>query len=186
MVCDFSPLRVARSWVEGVANSLDKLEIPLVQVSTYLLCQKRLSERSLSKVDAHNVVPCWEASDKQEYAARTIRAKLTQKLATYLVEFPAVVEHPYQLTDDSYSPVDWERAFASLEVDCSTEPVSWAIPGSLAGMAVLEEFCRKRLALYSSKRNDPNEDALSNLSPWLHFGEARDYNNGGTVLACTQ
>ena len=31
-------------------------------------------------------------------------------------------------------------------------------------------FCAKRLARYSSKRNDPNENACSNLSPWLHLG----------------
>ena len=29
---------------------------------------------SLHQVDAHNIVPIWEASDKQEYGARTIRS----------------------------------------------------------------------------------------------------------------
>lgn len=57
-----------------------------------------------------------------------------------------------------------------LEVDRSVGPVSWATPGTAAGMKVLEEFCEKRLAVYGSQRNDPNKEALSNLSPWLHFG----------------
>jgi deoxyribodipyrimidine photo-lyase len=36
--------------------------------------QKVLPESvSLHQVDAHNIVPVWEASDKQEYGARTIR-----------------------------------------------------------------------------------------------------------------
>lgn len=47
------------------------------------------------QVDAHNVVPCWEASDKQEYSARTIRNKITSKLGEYLTEFPPVIKHPY-------------------------------------------------------------------------------------------
>lgn len=47
------------------------------------------------KVDAHNIVPCWEASPKLEYAARTIRPKITNQLSTYLTEFPPCVKHPY-------------------------------------------------------------------------------------------
>lgn len=46
-------------------------------------------------MDGHNIVPCWEASDKQEYAARTIRNKLTSKLSTYLTPFPPVIKQPH-------------------------------------------------------------------------------------------
>lgn len=51
---------------------------------------------AILQVDAHNVVPCWVASDKQEYAARTIRGKITRNLPTYLVDFPEMVEHPHR------------------------------------------------------------------------------------------
>ncbi|MDQ7020621.1 MAG: deoxyribodipyrimidine photo-lyase [Candidatus Dojkabacteria bacterium] len=37
-------------------------------------------------VDTHNIVPIWVTSDKEEYAARTIRPKINSKLASYLVE----------------------------------------------------------------------------------------------------
>ena len=46
------------------------------------------------KVDAHNIVPCWEASDKLEYSARTIRPKITKQLSSFLTEFPPCVKHP--------------------------------------------------------------------------------------------
>ena len=36
------------------------------------------------EVDAHNVVPCWLASDKREYGARTIRSKIHKKLPEFL------------------------------------------------------------------------------------------------------
>lgn len=36
------------------------------------------------EVDAHNIVPCWVASDKREYGARTIRRKITDKLLEFL------------------------------------------------------------------------------------------------------
>ena len=53
------------------------------------------------QVDAHNIVPCWKASDKQEYSARTIRGKINSKLSTYLVEFPPVVEHLHTNSDSA-------------------------------------------------------------------------------------
>lgn len=46
------------------------------------------------KVDAHNIVPCWEASPKCEYAARTIRPKITKQLPTFLTEFLPCIKHP--------------------------------------------------------------------------------------------
>jgi deoxyribodipyrimidine photolyase len=43
-------------------------------------------------------------------------------------------------------------------------------------MNELENFIQKRLAKYSSDRNNPLKDGLSKLSPWLHFGEYEDNN----------
>ena len=35
----------------------------------------------------------------------------------------------------------------------------------------MERFVTHRLALFASKRNDPNANALSGLSPYYHFGQ---------------
>jgi deoxyribodipyrimidine photo-lyase len=66
--------------------------------------------------------------------------------------------------------VDWEAAKESLEVNRTVEEVEWITPGTSKGLEELSNFCQKRLRLFADKRNDPNVDALSNLSPWLHFG----------------
>lgn len=50
------------------------------------------------QVDAHNVVPCWVASGKLEYSARTIRGKITNLLPEFLTDFPLVVKHPCTAT----------------------------------------------------------------------------------------
>lgn len=50
------------------------------------------------KVDAHNIVPCWVTSPKLEYAARTIRGKITKLLPEFLTDFPPVEKHPYTAT----------------------------------------------------------------------------------------
>ena len=49
--------------------------------------------------------------------------------------------------------------------------VDWAVPGSTAGLNMLESFCRERLKFFGADRNNPNKNALSNLSPWVKFGK---------------
>ena len=44
------------------------------------------------------MVPCWEASPKLEYGARTIRGKITKLLPEFLTEFPPVDIHPHSST----------------------------------------------------------------------------------------
>uniref|UniRef100_A0A1I8QBG2 Deoxyribodipyrimidine photo-lyase n=2 Tax=Stomoxys calcitrans TaxID=35570 RepID=A0A1I8QBG2_STOCA len=150
VVCDFAPLRVPMQWVEDVKNNLADT-VPLIQV------------------DAHNVVPVWVASDKQEYGARTIRNKINTKLGEFLTEFPPVVEHKYKLKKNLDS-VDWKKAYNSLECDMSVDAVPGVNPGYKAACAQLENFCR-RIRLFGEKRNDPTVNALSGLSPWFHFGQ---------------
>jgi len=67
LVTDFSPLRVKAEWVDKVISGIG---IPFFEV------------------DAHNVVPCWEASPKREYAAHTFRPKFYRHLPEFLEEFP--------------------------------------------------------------------------------------------------
>ncbi|KAK6478774.1 deoxyribodipyrimidine photo-lyase isoform X1 [Huso huso] len=151
VVTDFSPLRVPLQWVQDVKERLPR-DVLLVQV------------------DAHNIVPCWVASEKQEYGARTIRKKIHDKLSEYLTEFPPVLRHPHGAGCE-VEAVDWEQARSSLEVDRSVKEVDWARPGTEEGLVMLESFIKERLKLFGSERNNPNRPALSNLSPWFHFGQ---------------
>jgi len=127
----------------------------------------------LDEVDAHNVVPCWETSDKQEYAARTIRPKITKKLPVFLTQFPPVIEHPVSAELSPEEP-QWDSVQKCLQIDregWGVEPVAWAIPGTRGGLDRLHNFVTKCLKIYSTKRNDPVVDALSHLSPWVNFGQ---------------
>ncbi|KAF2359012.1 DNA photolyase class 2 [Trinorchestia longiramus] len=151
VVTDYSPLKTPKQWVADVLSNIPE-DIPLCQV------------------DGHNVVPVWEASPKQEYAARTIRRKITDKLSKYLTEFPPLIPHPHKDDKDKNKATDWKAVEASLDVDTSVGPVKWACGGTRSAFNMLASFCSERLKKFSEKRNDPNEDALSNLSPWIHFG----------------
>jgi len=151
VVTDFCPLRERLQWLQEVKKALPK-DIPLIQV------------------DTHNVVPCWVASDKLEYAARTIRGKITKHLPEFLTDFPVVDQHPHTATRTA-KPVDWSQTLASLPVERAVGEVAWAVAGSAAGMATLESFIDLRLKYFATHRNDPNSEALSQLSPWLRFGQ---------------
>ncbi|XP_061695305.1 CPD photolyase isoform X3 [Syngnathoides biaculeatus] len=150
VVTDFLPLREPLKWLDDVKKSLPD-DVPLIQV------------------DAHNVVPCWVASPKLEYAARTIRGKITKLLPEFLTDFPVVEKHPYTAKKKA-NAVEWVKTLASLQVDRTVAEPEWAQPGTMSGMAMLESFIDVRLKLFGTQRNDPNAAALSQLSPWIRFG----------------
>ena len=122
------------------------------------------------QVDAHNIVPCWVTSDKLEYAARTIRNKINSKLSEYLTEFPPVIKHPHS-TEEKFNKTNWDTALNDVLIDKSVGKVTWIQPGYRGAINELENFLNKRISNYNSKRNDPTCNALSNLSPWFHFGQ---------------
>jgi len=149
LVTDFDPLRIKRKWTAHVA---EKIRIPFYQV------------------DAHNIVPCWIASPKQEYAAYTFRPRIHRLLPEFLEQFPAVKKHPVSFKGKQ-SLVNWEGAYSRLRTDHDVQEVDWLKPGEQAAKKVLKNFVEKKLPSYESQRNDPTADGQSNLSPYLHFGQ---------------
>ncbi len=63
LITDFSPLRIKKTWNRSVKGHID---IPFFEVYV------------------HNIVPCWIASPKQEYAAYTFRPKIHRALKLIL------------------------------------------------------------------------------------------------------
>lgn len=151
VVTDFSPLRSPRQWVEAVKNALPA-EVPFYQV------------------DGHNIVPVWVTSDRQEPTASQLRKKITSHLAVYLTNFPPVIRHPND-TQVKAIPINWDSALEKVDVDRTVDEVEWATPGYRAAIELLNSFCEKRLKLYQADRNNPTVNAISNLSPLLHFGQ---------------
>jgi len=149
LITDFDPLRLKREWKEGVAR---KLDIPVMEV------------------DAHNIVPCWLASGKQEYGAYTFRPKIFRALPEFLEEFPPLRQQWFVWRDRPFAN-DWRSILSGLIVDREVSGVSKIRPGSEAALAVLKDFLNNKLSHYAETRNDPNRDGQSNLSPYLHYGQ---------------
>ncbi len=148
IVSDFDPLKIKREWREEMAKK---------------------AKCSFFEVDAHNIVPCREASSKKEYAAYTIRPKITKMLPEFLTDFPKLKKQ--RKNNFQNEKIDWEKAYKSLSVDFSVTPVKWIKPGETEAKKILSNFLNKKIKNYSKERNDPNKEAQSNLSPYLHFGQ---------------
>ncbi|MGV3617686.1 MAG: deoxyribodipyrimidine photo-lyase [Fimbriimonas sp.] len=148
VVCDFNPIRPVTDWNETWAR---RLEVALVQI------------------DAHNVVPAWVASDKQEMGAYTLRRKLQMRHWEFLTDFPEVESQGW---DGEWPVNDWEAAEASLRCDRSVGPVDWIVPGEAAARKALRSFVKEGLVGYSERRKFPDQPLeQSQLSPYFHFGQ---------------
>ncbi len=149
LVTDFDPLRIKRHWKNAVAG---RIRIPLIEV------------------DAHNVVPCWVASSKQEWGAYTIRPKIRRLLPEFLETFPKLVRHPFALSS-VVERIDWNKCAAKLRLDKSVPPVRTFDSGPEAAKRKLRRFIKSGLSGYGARRNRPALDGQSGLSPYLHFGQ---------------
>lgn len=151
IVTDFDPLRIKRSWLSA------------------LLADPRVARLPVYEADGRNVVPCWLASDKKEYMARTIRPKIQRLLPEFLTEPSGAPVQPSPWPGP-WPQTDWAAASASLAVDESVPEIDWLPPGESGALSTLETFIHRKLGAYATARNDPSQDGLSNLSPSLHFG----------------
>ena len=149
LVTDFSPLKVYKNRTSKVSKSLS---IPV------------------HIVDTHNIIPIWFTSDKQEYAAYTIRSKIHKKIDEFLTPIPRIVNHPFS---SSKKPEMFraDELIETLNIDHSVAEVSWVKPGEASANETLQSFIKNRFDQSDVLRNDPNQNKLSNLSPFLHFGQ---------------
>jgi deoxyribodipyrimidine photo-lyase len=119
------------------------------------------------EVDAHNIIPVWIASNKKEYGAYTIRPKIQRLLPGFLTEIPVLAHHPHG--DGTTLACDPTRLLEPFSAGLRKVD-DWFEPGEKAARAALEHAINERLPHYTTSRNNPCEEAQSNLSPWLHFG----------------
>ncbi len=161
------------SSIEGIKNLVSELSIKAIVTDFDPLRETRLFQEQVAKslpipfyvVDAHNIVPCWHVSDKEEYGAYTFRPKINRLLDKYLAA-------PLYSVFQSNNPygghkIDWDKI--EQEIAPHTEICSLSAGGQ-AAKKCLNEFMHHTLPIYNEKRNDPNAGAQSDISPYLHFG----------------
>jgi deoxyribodipyrimidine photo-lyase len=121
-------------------------------------------------VDADVIVPS-RLLGKEHYAARTIRPRLQELMAQFLV--PAKVAKArilWKKPKDLESLSVHEDFTAGWSLDRSVSPIESWHGGTRNALRMLEDFLKHGLQSYSKDRNHPELSGTSRLSPYLHFG----------------
>ncbi len=125
-------------------------------------------------VESATVVPL-RSLGRAHASARGIRPVLMNALPTFLVAPPessprvrASIALPFAPT--VVTPERIPALVAGCAIDHTVPPVPAIRGGTSAGRARLHAFLATGLPRYADDRGDPNVDATSRLSPYLHFG----------------
>jgi deoxyribodipyrimidine photo-lyase len=152
VIVDVGQLRIQKKWRASVAGRID--------------C-------SLYEVETNQIVPVQEASSKENFSAGTFRPRITKKLDYYLVP----LKHSKPKLDSlgmkfqTFNIDDIDKALSKLDIDRSVTKVDGFHGGTKEAKRRLSDFLKKKLDRFAEKRNDPTTDYVSNMSPYLHFGQ---------------
>ncbi|MDE4907690.1 deoxyribodipyrimidine photo-lyase [Methanogenium marinum] len=124
------------------------------------------------EVEGDVIVPVEIASGKEEWSAATFRRRITPHLDHFPAQSPSPEVKVGVRTEE----------YTSLPLGNPDEIIRYLNPLDDAGPAtftgglseahrLLDLFMKKKISRYAEERNDPNADALSCLSPYLHFGQ---------------
>ena len=151
-VVDRGYLKIQRKWRDDAAKRMD---CPLLQVESDV------------------VVPIEEVSPKEEYAAATIRPKINKKLKSFLVPLKEgdPVVNSLSLKFKSFDLYDLDKAISKLAIDRSVRRLNSFRGGTKEAKKHLQTFLEYKIDRFGDLRNDPSLDYLSQLSPYLHFGQ---------------
>lgn len=148
MITDFDPLKIKLEWKK---NACMGMPCPFYEV------------------DAHNVIPTRYISQKTEFAAYTLRPKVHKALNEFLVPYPDISTFKQTALniEDSFTADD---ILQKVSVRRDIQTVNTFLPGTKSSMNALDHFIQSKLNHYAERRNDPNAEHVSDMSPWLHFG----------------
>jgi len=149
-ITDQGYLNIQRQWQEEVANNI---EVPLIQI------------------ESNVVVPLETAFPKEEYSAGTLRRKIHKVLKFFMVPLKErkVYKSSMDFDFDSVDISNPDVILKKLKVDKSV-PSSIFTGGTSNGIALFESFLKNKLNHFADLRNNPTENFLSDMSPYLHFG----------------
>jgi deoxyribodipyrimidine photo-lyase len=147
---------------------------------------KRLDVK-LEVIDSNGLLPL-RSADRAFPTAYSFRAFLRRHLPDHLEQFPlddpladaalagpAIIPPDIEArwapaTDLLATDADILKGIASFPIDHTVKPVDETRGGQVAGHQALLSFMTRRLDHYRLHRNEPERDATSGFSPYLHFG----------------
>ncbi|MEW6535535.1 MAG: deoxyribodipyrimidine photo-lyase [Candidatus Auribacterota bacterium] len=152
LVVDRGYLRIQKQWREYVAH---KAQCPVAQVETDVL------------------IPVETACRKEAYSAAVIRRRIDQYAGEFLKELKETKVHKSSLSleMETVDITDIPAVLSRMNIDRSVRKSLFFTGGASQARALLDDFIKHKLDTYDEKRNDPADNHVSNLSPYLHFGQ---------------
>ena len=152
VIVDAGQLRIQKKWR---ANAAKQIDCPLYEVETNL------------------IVPVEEASSKENFSAGTFRPRITRKLDHYLVplKHSKVKLDSLGVKFQTFGIENIDKALSKLDIDRSVAKVDGFHGGTKQAKHRLSSFLKNKLDRFANLRNDPTADHVSNMSPYLHFGQ---------------
>ena len=141
---------------------------PLRQLRRAML--EKAQDLRVEEVESDLTVPVEVASNKVEYAARTIRKKLWKAL-----ENPSVIPSIPKLKHPSKSHADIldksaEHIIKDCDINHDVGKTDRFKGGESEALKRFDAFLEKGIHAYAEKSGDPGVYTISTLSPYLHFG----------------
>jgi len=152
VITDCGYLNFAKEWRKRIAKQLSCMMI---------------------KVESDIVIPVETVSPKEEFTAGTFRPKVHRLLLNYLkpLKIKKPVHSSLNFKVKSFSINNLKACVNQLSLDSSVLPSNDYHGGTSQAEKYLNQFIETKLKRYETLSNDPSQDYLSNMSPYLHFGQ---------------
>lgn len=174
VISDEYPVFIIREHNEKVGP---KLDIPYITVDSNGLIPLGLTDKApynayfFRKIMQRNFIECFTSPPKQNPLNDLENRQTVELSEDFLEKYPS-----------AKSLLSNKESFIS-SLPISHEVGKIELQGTRqAALGKLGQFIQYGLAKYDEHRNDPDEQAASGLSPWLHFGKISEYEIVDAVL----
>ena len=174
-------MAVRKGSPEEVALDAAKHASLVITDRGYMRPQKKWREKVAGEagclviqVESDVVVPVEFASDKQEYAARTLRPRIQEYLDDFLVGLTPtkISKQSLNLKTEGLDLSDIEKVLDGMDLDRSVGALSHLYRGGTSeAKKVFRRFLKSSFDAYTGHRNQPQTDDVSHMSKYLHFGQ---------------
>ena len=126
-------------------------------------------------VESNLICPIEEVSQKEEYAAYTIRKKINKIRAKYLKKYEREKlenKEEIKLKKSEFKIInDLDKFLQQFKTEKEISYEKYFVGGYQQAKEKLDNFINNKLQNYDEKRNIPHLNFQSDLSPYLHFGQ---------------
>ncbi|CCU79472.1 Deoxyribodipyrimidine photolyase, type II [Halanaerobium saccharolyticum subsp. saccharolyticum DSM 6643] len=126
-------------------------------------------------VESNLICPIEEVSQKEEYAAYTIRKKINKIRAKYLKKYEREKlenKEEIKLKKSEFKIInELDKFLQQFKTEKEISYEKYFVGGYQQAKEKLDNFINNKLQNYDEKRNIPHLNFQSDLSPYLHFGQ---------------